>query len=361
MLPWGPCLIQSRRLAATVPTQLSLEIDKPRAVINIRIVEFQYMRDCIHTPVVLIIFKRPDLTARVLAAIAQARPSLLLVIADGPRAAYPEEAEKCRQTRALLQSVNWPCEVRTCFSDTNMACGRRVATGLDWVFNQVEQAIILEDDCVAHPSFFGYCQELLERYRDEPRIMQISGNNFQPAGWRCPYSYYFSRRMHVWGWATWRRAWRLFDADMLQWPSFRDAGRLTEVLDDPFEVMMWQRYFDANYKGRVDVWDTQWIFACWLHGGLSITPAVNLVSNIGFRADATHTTWQTKMADRPTADIGELRHPPGIEIASAEDAWDFLEVFNGRSFTRRNRLHRRLARLPARLLQKWFCGLDLWS
>ena len=314
-----------------------------------------------NTPVALIMFNRPDLTQQVLAAIAKARPSLLLVIADGPRASRPQEAELCRQTRALLQRVDWPCEVRTNFSLGNLGCRRRVSSGLDWVFEQVEQAIILEDDCLPHPSFFNYCQDLLERYRNEPRIMHIGGSSFQANNWHCAHSYYFSKYMHIWGWATWRRAWELYDVNTALWPVVKKSGRLKDLCTDPFERAMWTRYFDNIHAGRTDTWDTQWIFACWQAGGIGITPAVNLVSNIGFRADATHTTWQTKMADRPTADIGELRHPTAIEVATVEDHWDFLEVYNGRSFTRRNRLHRRLARLPMRLLKMWFSGLDLWS
>jgi hypothetical protein len=313
-----------------------------------------------NTAVVLIIFNRPDLTAQVLHAIAKSRPRLLLVIADGPRPYKPNESEKCRASRELLKTIDWPCEVRTNFSFGNMGCRRRVVTGLDWVFGQVEEAIILEDDCLPHPCFFSYCEDLLTRYREDPRIMHISGNNFQPAGWKCRHSYYFSKYVHAWGWATWRRAWSLYDENTVRWPALRDAGWLSSICPDIYEAAMWKRYFDNIHAHRVDTWDTQWIFTCWLQGALSIVPAVNLVTNIGFRSDATHTTRETGIANRPACDIGPLQHPPAISPSLLEDRSDFLNVHNGRSFTRRNRLHRRLARFPTRFIKRLFVDFDLW-
>ncbi len=312
------------------------------------------------TPVVLIVFNRPDLTERVLQAIAQAKPRQLLVIADGPRFDHPGETEKCRQTRALLQTIDWPCDVHTNFSVGNLGCRRRVVTGLDWVFSQVQEAIILEDDCIPHPSFFGYCAELLERYRNEPRIMQISGNNLQPADWTCDHSYYFSRYIHMWGWATWRRAWNMYDVRMERWPSLRKKHWLTTRMSNAFEAAMWQRAFDETHADLVDTWDTQWLFTCWSQGGLSVVPSVNLVSNIGFRADATHTIRTSCLANCPTAEIGPLRHPDKITASPIEDTREFLEVYNGRSFIRRNRWYRRAARAPMRFLGHLFSNIDLW-
>lgn len=158
------------------------------------------------TAIVFLIFNRPEETARTFAAIKAARPSTLLVVADGPRLDRAGEQELCARTRTVIDGVDWPCEVLRNFADANIGCGRRVSSGLDWAFSQVDEAVILEDDCLPDPSFFPYCDELLERYRTDERIMMVSGNNFQNGASRTWDSYYFSRLPHCWGWATWRRA-----------------------------------------------------------------------------------------------------------------------------------------------------------
>ena len=157
------------------------------------------------TPVALFIYNRPDLTQTVFEAIARAKPKRLLVVADGPR--FSEETEKCNQARDVIDGVNWECEVLTNFSDKNLGCGRRVASGIEWVFSEVEEAIFLEDDTLPAASFFPYCQALLEHYRHDERIMTINGNNFQSGQSRTDYSYHFSKYCACWGWASWRRAW----------------------------------------------------------------------------------------------------------------------------------------------------------
>jgi hypothetical protein len=237
-------------------------------------------------------------------AIAASKPPKLLVVADGPRRDREHEAALCRQVRSVVERVDWDCEVLTNFAEENLGCRQRIATGLDWVFQTVEAAIVLEDDCLPHPSFFPYCDELLERYRDDERVMAISGDNFQPRR-RTSASYYFSRFSHIWGWATWRRAWRHYDERMRLWPPFRDAGALEGILDRS-SVRYWSDVLQAVYEGRIDTWDYQWTFACWTQGGLTVLPSVNLVSNIGFRVDATHTTAASAFADLPS---GEMRFP----------------------------------------------------
>lgn len=166
------------------------------------------------TPIALIIFNRPDLTIRVFSKIARAKPKTLFVIADGPRSDHPGDIKKCAEARSIIESVDWDCTVHKNYSDINLGCGRRLASGISWVFEKVEEAIILEDDCLPHPTFFRFCKELLERYRDDERIMQINGQNFQHKSMRTSYSYLFSYSNNCWGWATWRRAWQHFDMEM---------------------------------------------------------------------------------------------------------------------------------------------------
>ena len=283
----------------------------------------------LRAPVVLLIFNRPDTTALVFEAVAAVRPQKLFVVADGPRADRPGEAEACTAARAVTERVNWPCEVARDYSATNLGCARRVSSGLDWAFGMVEQAIILEDDCVPDPSFFPFCQKLLELYRDDERIMAISGDNFQQGRRRGPYSYYLSVYPHCWGWATWRRAWRLFDPTMALWPEIRDGGWLRSHLADANAVRFWTDIFDRTRNGEFDSWAFPWTLSCWAQGGLTAQPNVNLVTNIGFDSRATHTrdagpsaTVQAEAMEFP------LHHPPFLIRNAAADRYT-LEVHFG--------------------------------
>ena len=242
------------------------------------------------TPIAFIIFNRPDTTAKVFESIRKAKPSKLLVIADGPRLDKIGEAEKCVETRKIIEGVDWECEVITNYSDVNLGCKIRPSSGIDWVFEQVEEAIILEDDCLPEHTFFAYCEELLEKYRYDTRIAAISGTNVQSGQRRTNDSYYFSRYMHVWGWATWRRSWQNYDIKMKQWPIVRDGDWLQDILTDKLAIKNWQETFQRVYDGEIDkAWDYQWVFACWIQSGLIISPNINLISNIGFGPGATHT------------------------------------------------------------------------
>ena len=269
------------------------------------------------TPVAFLIFNRPDTAARVFEAIRSARPHKLLVVADGPRPDRPGEAEKCDATRAIIEQVDWPCEVLKNYSDTNLGCKRRVSSGLDWVFETAPEAIILEDDCLPHPSFFRFCEELLERYREDERIGIISGDNFQFGKRRTHDSYYFSRYAHIWGWASWRRTWQKYDAEMKLWPVVKRHEWLSDILRDKKLVRYWIAIFDDVFNNEIDTWDYQLNFACWINSILNIMPNDNLISNIGFRADASRTTKKNKFSEMP---ISEMRFPllhPRIIIRDA--------------------------------------------
>ena len=242
------------------------------------------------TPVGLIIFNRPETTARVLAAIRQVRPPKLFVSADGPRPNRPGEAEKCAATRAVIASVDWECEVFTNYSDANLGCGLGEASGFSWVFEHVPEAIFLEDDTLPHPSFFRFCEELLARYRDDERVMHISGTNLSLAECAGQASYRFSRYPFCWGWASWRRAWRFYDLQIQRLPEIVADGWLAKLWPDKRTADFWLRHFaSVHNQPHPHTWDYQWILAIWLQHGLSIIPKTNLVTNIGFGNDATHT------------------------------------------------------------------------
>ncbi len=271
------------------------------------------------TPVVLIIFKRLETTRRVFAAIRQVKPKHLLVIADAPHHDRPGEAEKCAAARAIIDTVDWDCEVIKRYADHNLGCARSVASGLSWAFSLVESAIILEDDCLPDPSFFGFCQELLERYRDDSRITSISGQNVQLGRRRTDYDYYFSAFNHIWGWATWRRAWNNFDLRMQRWPEFRDQGLLEQIWE-PAACRHWRNILEATYSepSRQTNWDYQWTFSCWSQSGLGIIANQNLVSNLGFDAEGTNILsaqgeFAARYSQMPTQPLKlPLRHPPFV-------------------------------------------------
>ena len=275
------------------------------------------------TPVALIVFNRPEMTERVFAEIARAQPRQLLVVADGPRPGRQGEAERCAATRSIVQRVDWKCDVSTNFSDVNLGCGRRVSSGISWVFEQVETAIILEDDCVPHPTFFRFCEEMLERYRDDERIMHVGANGFQLGQTRRPFSYFFSAHFPVWGWASWRRAWRHYDVTVPLWPKLRETAWLGDILNDEKLVEHWRRLFDLAHASidNVNTWDFQWTFACWAQNGLSVLPHRTLVSNIGYGADATHTrTASDPLGNLSTAEMAfPLAHPPYMVRDSEAD------------------------------------------
>lgn len=275
------------------------------------------------TPVAFFIFNRPDVTAKVFAKIAAARPRKLLLVADAPRSA--EETDGCRAARAVVEKIDWECEVLRNFSEVNLGCRRRVSSGLDWVFSQVEEAIILEDDCLPTPSFFDYCSNLLERYRDDERIMHISGDNFQRGQSRTDASYYFSHYPHIWGWASWRRAWQYYDVTMATWPANRALIR--GLFANEEEANFWAEKFDRVYAGKIDTWAHQWTYTCLSQSGLTIAPNVNLVSNIGFGPGATHARRKKEYAELPTVDIGELRHPQFVVRHAEADDYAFNWLF----------------------------------
>lgn len=282
------------------------------------------------TSVAFLIFKRADTTEKVFEAIRQAKPYKLLVVADGPREDRTDEAEKCEATRAIIDRVDWKCEVLKNYSEINLGCGKRVSSGLDWVFDQVEEAIILEDDCLPHPTFFRFCEELLERYRYDERVGSISGQNVQFGQKRTNYSYYFSHYNHIWGWATWRRAWQYYDFDMKLWPEIQEKKLLKNILGDEKAMKIWTKVFQDMYDGHKHTWDFQWQLACWANNSLGIISDVNLVSNIGFGRDSSHVSnSKNKYANLPVETIHfPLKHPSFMVRAQQADTFTQKTLFS---------------------------------
>ena len=299
-------------------------------------------------PVALFIFNRPETTQLAFEAIRAARPSTLAVIADGPRPGVSEDAADCAAARSVIERVDWPCEVRTLISPVNMGLRSRIESGLTWLFSQYEEAIILEDGCVPDATFFPFCDQMLDRYRSDRRVLSVSGCSFQCGRPRGAGSYYFSRHAHVRGWATWRRAWNLHDPHMADWPDARAGGWLAARFGSSVARQYWDRIFETAYRSS-GTWDCRWCYSCCRDGGLHVIPNVNLVTNYGFDDDSTHMRQANRVfAFLPTSPIGfPLVHPDAVQPHREAD--DFTEdiLYSGNLRRAFERGHARAAALRA--------------
>jgi len=283
--------------------------------------------------VAFIIFNRQEVTARVFDAIRAARPPVLFLIADGPRPDVASDAARCAAARAVVAQVDWPCQVQRKFAESNLGLRRNVSEGLDWVFAQTEEAIILEDDCLPDPTFFRFCDELLERYRDDATVGMICGTNLAPNEIVAEEaaSYYFSRYCYIWGWATWRRAWRCYDREMTEWPSLGRNGWLQDRVGTASAINFWRRHFDDCHRQHPDglnTWDIQLVFAFWRHQMRSIVARENLVANLGVGADATHTRQALGRASERRGSLEfPLQHPARQTAHEKADRHVQKEVF----------------------------------
>ena len=278
-------------------------------------------------PLLLLAFNRPEPTARMLEVLRQLRPSQLYGACEGPRSDRPGEAERCAQVRELIEaSIDWPCELHKLFQPSNLGCRRGVTAALDWFFDQVEEGIVLEDDILPDLSFFPFCQGLLERYRHDTRIGVIAANNHQRSAPADDSSYRFSIYSHCWGWASWRRAWRCNDPDLAGWPAFRGGGWLQQLGGSAF-AKVWGGWLEALDAGRIDTWDMVWQFSCWQQGLLTVIPEVELVENIGFSSEATHTIDEASPLGARGAIAFPLRHPAVIQADRQRDADTFRRLY----------------------------------
>jgi hypothetical protein len=243
-------------------------------------------------PVLLISFNRPELLSQVIDRLREVEPSLIYFAVDGARASRPEEAAKVAACRSLVAAFDWPCEVKTLFHETNLGCGLGVSTAITWFFENVERGIILEDDIVPDPSFFPFCSELLDRYENDAKVFAISGCNFVPPSAQShpEEPYRFSQVPHIWGWATWRRSWAVYQLDIAGWRRQLPALQLWKRAGHSLPgSVYWASTFELLARKEVDTWDGQFVFSAMVSGQLTATSNVNLIENIGFGSSATHT------------------------------------------------------------------------
>jgi len=286
------------------------------------------------TPVLLIVWRRPSTLSRLIEAIRPVAPSRLFVACDGPRSGRSGELDKVLETRRVIEErVDWTCEIQRLYSDENMGCRLGVSRGISWFFEQVEEGIILEEDCIPHPDFFIYCTSLLERYRNDQRIFSICGSNFQCGQRRGTASYYFSIHGDSWGWATWRRAWSTYNKAEHDWSVFRDSGQLKQVFSIPLERHYWRVTLDQLFKHNLpNTWDYQWFLAGWMNHALHIWPNANLISNAGHDGEGTHTFGANAFSDMPLESLKRIDHPIFVLPDRAADAYSFYRRRSGVRF-----------------------------
>jgi len=281
------------------------------------------------TAVLLLIFNRPDTTQKVFEAIKKAQPKRLYIAADAPRKGNDNDLKRCQEARNIIKKVDWDCEIKTLFREKNLGCREAIGSAIDWFFEHEEQGIILEDDCLPSSGFFNFCDELLKRYHDDQRIMMISGTNeLKNQPFQKPESYYFTKHMHIWGWATWKRAWDKHDRSMARFPEFFQNKTYNKLFSDPNIALYWTRNWLRAFNGSINSWDYQWVFTCLTQNGLAIAPTKNLITNIGFGENSTHTAnTQSSSANRQRYGLKfPLIHPTFVIPDSEADLQEYQSM-----------------------------------
>jgi len=305
------------------------------------------------TAVLFIIFNKPEATQRVFEAIRLAKPNRLYIAADGARENKTSEKELCEETRKIVQNVDWPCEVKTLFQNENLGCGKAVSHAISWFFKHEEMGIILEDDCLPHQSFFKYCEELLEKYKNNEKIGIISGNNYQRGQKIGDFSYYFSDTMNIWGWATWARNWNDFRLNVNELDENLVLNEIKKRFPEGKFNDFWIKIYEKMRKFEIDTWDYQFYFSQIAKNRVFINPNVNLVSNIGFGENATHTfDKQSPSANIPVQAMEfPLKHP--VEILTNGEA----DRFTLNNFYLKGPLFKRIVNKIRRIFNKLLCGI----
>jgi hypothetical protein len=251
------------------------------------------------TPVAMFVFNRPDETQQVFDRVSEAEPPALYVVSDGPRTEVPDEAALVKEVREIATEVDWDCELHTDFASSNLGVKERIASGISWVLDETEEAIFLEDDCLPHLDFFRFCEEMLEMYRGDERVMDVTGTNVQRHWKDDRQDYHFTNLGIIWGWATWAEMWEEYDPKMSLWGDPEVRERVRDVLADDSQYRFLEREYRETYTGSKDTWDYQWSFARQRNSGLSVVPSRNLVTNIGFGSG----TFHDEAEDDPRADL----------------------------------------------------------
>ncbi len=281
------------------------------------------MTERFETPILLLIFNRPDTTGKVFNLLREINPAKLFISGDGARSNKTSEKGKVEQTREITKAIDWECDVKYNFSDINLGCKKGVSSGINWFFENVSSGIIIEDDVLPDKSFFGFCGNMLEKYKDDEQVMHIGGANFQDGIKRGEGSYYFSKLCHVWGWASWARAWEKYNVRIDD-----EETEIDNVLNNTFAEKglrdYYRKYILRVKSEQLDTWDYQWAYSIWKNNGVSIIPNKNLTTNIGFGGDATHTLdIESKLSEMKSYNIGEIFHPVSKDVNEEADIYTY--------------------------------------
>jgi hypothetical protein len=307
---------------------------------------FKYSK-LFNTPILFLIFNRPHNTGRVFKLLKKIKPLRLYLAADGPRLEKKGEIELVNKVTKIVSVVEWPCEVKTLFRKKNLGCKIAVSSAINWFFKHEEEGIIIEDDCLPNEDFFRFCQNLLDYHRNNNQVFMISGNNFQDGVKRGDASYFFSQYTHIWGWATWKRAWKYYDRDIKFWPNWKNSVNWKNKFTENIEQKYWARILDKVYLKQLDTWDYSWQASMWKNNGLAINPNVNLVRNIGFGKDATHTTNRNFIySNKSSKKINKIIHLNIIKKNQEADKYSFNNLYGGRNM----RFPLNLLRLPKKII-----------
>jgi hypothetical protein len=282
----------------------------------------------VRSPILLLNFNRPELTARVFEKIRSVQPPRLYLAVDGPRKGNSSDTQKCKDVKLVLENIDWDCEVKTLFRDENLGCKKGVSSAIDWFFENENEGIILEDDCLPAESFFYFCDEMLDRYREDERISLITGTNLQNGIIRGEGSYYFSQYSNIWGWASWKRTWANYDSGLTNYTADDVTSQLKNVFNDAFLLDEWLKIFNHLKAGEIDTWDYQLNFITFFQNGLCVTPNVNLISNIGFGDDATHVNDNDHNSELPIGELWDIAHPRSFIPQKEADYYFLNKEFN---------------------------------
>ena len=280
--------------------------------------------------VLFLIFNRFEETKLVFEEIRKAKPPKLYIASDGPRKSRTDEKNLIEQIRKFtLDNIDWNCEVYTLFRTDNLSCKVAVSNAIDWFFKNEEMGIILEDDCLPSQSFFWFCEDLLLRYKNDKRVWHISGDNFQDGIVRGEADYYFSNYPHIWGWATWRDRWQAYDVGLKTFDQIEAKEIFRNTFEKPFLVDYWLKIMTEVADGKIDTWDYQWMYTVWRNYGLCALPNQNLISNIGFSVQATHTKEENiSLSNLERFEIRlPLVHPIVVLREIEADRWTTKKLF----------------------------------
>ena len=305
------------------------------------------------TPILLIVWRRPKETLEVINSLRKIKPKKLFISCDGPRLRNKEEAFKVKKTQEVCKKfINWDCEIKWQISEKNLGCKIGVVSAINWFFKNVHEGIILEDDNVAHPDFFTFCENLLEKYREDYRVWCISGSNNQDNIHRGDGSYYFGKIPLIWGWATWKDRWHNYDVEIRDWPDIKSSNMLANIFEDQIEKDYWTNIWDNFYKtGTPDTWDYSWVLTCLINNALIAIPNENLINNIGFNSNATHTTWEKKSTSIVKSIGKKIIHPKILVCDKEAEKYQFDFYFGGYSIRVNQNLIMRIKNKLKRLLK----------